>query len=194
MEQSNKIARSMHDVGLAAWFGGTLFGALGLNAATKDLREPRESTRIANAAWGRWTPYNLAAIAVHLLGGMQLVRANKGRIAAQKGVAGASSMKLAMTVGALGATAYARKLGQDVMDAEAAANTEPAGSLSSEGATSPVATAPAEVKRAQEQLQYVQWSIPLMTGGLVVLQAIQGEQQRPSQVARGLLARLSPLD
>src|SRR5680860_975803 len=28
MEQSNTIARSMHDGGLAAWFGGSLFGAL----------------------------------------------------------------------------------------------------------------------------------------------------------------------
>ena len=191
MAESNKLARSMHDTGLAAWFGGSLFGVLGLNGATQELREPRERTRIANAAWGRWTPYNLAAIAVHLLGGAQVVRGNTSRIVAQKGVAGATSLKLSLTVAALGATAYARKLGQDLMDAEAAANTEPGGQLSSESATEPADTAPPEAQSAQRQLRYAQWSIPALTGGLIILQAIQGEQQRPSQVARGLLARLS---
>ena len=192
MAQSNKLARSMHDGGLAAWFGGSLFGVAALNAATRELRDPRERTRIANEAWGRWTPYNLAAIVVHLIGGLQIVRGNKSRIAAQKGVAGASSAKLALTLAALGATAYTRKLGQDLMDAEASSNVEPAGELSSEGATEPGPTAPDEAKHAQRQLRWAQCTVPALTGALVVLQAVQGEQQRPSQVARGFLARLSP--
>jgi hypothetical protein len=32
MAQDNTLARSLHDVGLAAWFGGSLMGAVGLNA------------------------------------------------------------------------------------------------------------------------------------------------------------------
>ncbi|MCU1361098.1 MAG: hypothetical protein JWN99_2387, partial [Ilumatobacteraceae bacterium] len=31
MAETNTLSRSLHDVGLAAWFGGTLFGAVGLN-------------------------------------------------------------------------------------------------------------------------------------------------------------------
>ena len=192
MAQSNKLARSMHDGGLAAWFGGSLFGVLALNSATRELRDPRERTRIANEAWGRWTPFNLVAIAMHLLGGLQIVRGNKSRIVAQKGVAGASNLKLALTLGALGATAYTRKLGQDLMDAEGSWNVEPPGELSSEAATEPEPTAPDDAKHAQRQLHWAQATVPAMTGALVVLQAVQGEQQRPSQVARGMLSRLSP--
>jgi hypothetical protein len=33
MAQDNTLARSLHDVGLAAWFGGSLMGAVGLNGA-----------------------------------------------------------------------------------------------------------------------------------------------------------------
>ncbi len=30
----NTVIRSLHDVGLAAWFGGALMGAVGVNGAT----------------------------------------------------------------------------------------------------------------------------------------------------------------
>jgi hypothetical protein len=33
MAQDNTVARSLHDLGLAAWFGGSLMGAVGLNGA-----------------------------------------------------------------------------------------------------------------------------------------------------------------
>ena len=33
MAQDNTVARSLHDLGLAAWFGGSLMGAVGVNGA-----------------------------------------------------------------------------------------------------------------------------------------------------------------
>jgi hypothetical protein len=33
MAEDNTLARSLHDVGLAAWFGGSRMGAVGLNGA-----------------------------------------------------------------------------------------------------------------------------------------------------------------
>jgi len=38
----------------------------------------------------------------------------------------------------------------------------------------------------------LQWVIPVLTGGLVVVSAFAGEQQRASEVKKGLLSRLTP--
>jgi hypothetical protein len=111
MPQDNTVARSLHDVGLAAWFGGSLMGAVGLNGAAATVDRPDERLKIANAGWARWTPVNLAGIAAHVAGGALLFRANKSRLAGQRGVAAATIAKTALTGMALGATAYARALG-----------------------------------------------------------------------------------
>ena len=58
----NSLARSLHDLGLAAWFGGSLMGAVGLNGAAAQVEEPKQRLRVANAGWNRWTPVNLAGI------------------------------------------------------------------------------------------------------------------------------------
>jgi hypothetical protein len=93
----NTVSRSLHDLGLATWFGGSLMGAVGLNGAAAQVEEPRQRLRVANAGWNRWTPVNLAGIAAHLAGGAVLLGANKGRLAGQQGVASATVVKTALT-------------------------------------------------------------------------------------------------
>src|SRR3712207_2744804 len=112
MSNTNTLARTLHDVGLAAWFGGSLMGAVGLNGASAEVSDPADRARVANAGWGKWTPVNAAAIGAHTLGAIQLTRANKSRIATQRGVGSASALKAGVTAAALGATAYSRILGQ----------------------------------------------------------------------------------
>jgi hypothetical protein len=194
MSETNTLARTLHDVGLAAWFGGSLFGAVGLNGASSEVSDPTDRARVANSGWGRWTPVNAAAIAAHLLGGAQLTRANKGRLVGQKGVGTASAVKTGLTAAALGATAYSRVLGQKVMEAEAKEAQTP---LASDGlpvtdATTPSAQTPEDAASAQHQLKLLQWAIPVLTGGLLVLNARMGEQQRPTEVARGIVGRYLP--
>ena len=179
----NTLARTLHDLGLAAWFGGSLMGAAGLNGAAAQVDEPRQRLRVANSGWARWTPLNLAGIAAHLAGGAVLTGANKGRLAGQKGVATASTVKTALTVAALGTTAYARLLGRKL---------ERAGDVPVQGGTTPSPTSPEDVARAQRQLTTLQWVIPVLTGAVLVVNARMGEQQRPTQVTRGLMRRLLP--
>src|SRR5919108_6245494 len=105
MASDNTISRSLHDLGLATWFGGSLMGAVGLNGAAAQVQEPKQRLRVANSGWNRWTPVNLAGIAAHLAGGAVLLAANKGRVASQQGVGQATVVKAALTVLALGATA-----------------------------------------------------------------------------------------
>src|SRR3954465_14632242 len=117
MSERNTLAHFLHDAGLAAWFGGSLMGAIGVNGAASDVDDPRQRARVANAGWARWTPFSLAAIGAHLFGAGQLLRRDKKRVAVQSGVTGNTFTKTALTGAALGATAYSRVLGQRVMAA-----------------------------------------------------------------------------
>src|SRR5438477_11936554 len=40
MSERNTVLRSMRDIGLAAWFGGSLMGAVGLNGAAAQGPQP----------------------------------------------------------------------------------------------------------------------------------------------------------
>jgi hypothetical protein len=179
----NTVARTVHDVGLAAWFGGSLMGAAGVNGAAAVVEDPTQRLRVANRGWARWTPLNLVGIAAHLAGGAVLTGANKSRLAGQQGVATASTVKTALTMAALGTTAYARLLGKRL---------EGAGDVSVEGGTTPNPTTPEDVARAQRRLTALQWVIPVLTGAVLVVNARMGEQQRPTQVSEGLVRRLLP--
>ena len=62
-----------------------------------------------------------------------------------------------------------------------------------EGAIDPSSGTPAEAATAQKQLKVLQWALPALTGSLVVLTALHGEQQRPSQQLPGLLQKVTQL-
>jgi len=179
----NTVARTLHDLGLAAWFGGSLMGATGVNGAATVVQDPTQRLQVANTSWARWTPLNLAGIAAHLAGGAVLTGANKGRLAGQQGVATASTVKTALTVAALGTTAYARVLGKKLQGA---------GDVPVESGTTPNSTTPEDVAKAQRQLTALQWVIPVLTGAVLAVNARMGEQQRPTQVTGGLIRRLLP--
>jgi hypothetical protein len=181
MAQRNTLAHALHDIGLAAWFGGSLMGAIGVNGAAADVDDPRQRARVANAGWNRWTPFNLVAIGAHLVGGAQLLKANKGRVATQKGVLANTNTKLALTAGALGATAYARVLGKKMQSA---------GDVPVAGGTDSLPTTPPEVAKAQKQLSALQWAIPGLTGAMLASSSLHEEQQRPSQVVGGVIKSL----
>jgi hypothetical protein len=175
------LSRSLHDVGLAAWFGGTLANAVALNPASAQADSSTGTGAVANVGWDRWTPVNAAAIGAHLVGSVGQIIGNKGRIAGQEGVASMALAKTALTVAALGVTAYSRKLGQTV-------STETR--MPARSATEPEPATPPAVADAQRKLHQLQWAVPALTGALVVVSSFAGEQQRASEVRRGVRQRL----
>ena len=181
MSERNTLAHAMHDLGLAAWFGGSLMGAIGVNGAAADVDDPRQRARVANAGWARWTPINAVAIGAHLIGGAQLLKANKGRVATQQGVLANTNLKMALTAGALAATGYARVLGKKM---------QKAGDVPVAGGTNATASTPPEIAKAQKQLNALQWAIPGLTGAILASSALHEEQQRPSQVIGGTIKGL----
>jgi hypothetical protein len=173
----NTLSRSLHDLGLSAWFGGTLANAVALNAAAAEAGSDRATGAVANAGWNRWTPVNAAAIGAHLVGSVGQLLGNRGRVAQQQGAAGMSVAKTALTAAALGVTAYSRVLGQRVNQG---------GATPSKRGTKPSRTARADIAAAQSQLDALQWVVPALTGALVVVSSYAGEQQRASEVVRGI--------
>jgi len=182
MSERNTVLRAMHDLGGAAWFGGSLMGAVGLNGAASDVTDPADRARVAAAGWARWAPVNAAAIGVHLVGGLGLLLANRSRVAKQSGVGANTTVKTALSVIAAGATAYSGVLGTKVAQG---------GRTHAEAATTPSNHTPPEVSSAQQQLRIVQWAIPVLTGIIMILGSQQGEQQRPTQVLRGLANKVN---
>ncbi|WP_138906914.1 hypothetical protein [Streptomyces chryseus] len=185
MSERNTALRSLHDIGLAAWFGGSLMGAIGLNGAARKTGGDELSTaRIASAGWAAWTPVNAAAIGAHLVGGAGLLGANSARVAYQQGVGASTVAKLALTGAALAATAYTRVLGKKV---ELASSPDPRDAEMA-------AEHPVNLDQAQRQLALLQWAVPALTAGVLVLNALHGEQQRPEQQRLGMVRRAaSPL-
>ena len=56
----------------------------------------------------------------------------------------------------------------------------------------PTVGTPPEVAKAQRQLAMLQYAVPALTGALVVISAFAGEQQRASEVKKGVMSRLVP--
>lgn len=111
MSAQNTVVRSLHDLGAAAWFGGALMGAVGVNGAANAVDDPRDRAKVAAAGWAKWSPVNAAAIGAHLIGGGSILYANRHRAKHQSGVTANTLTKLALTGAALAATVYSGILG-----------------------------------------------------------------------------------
>lgn len=170
--------RSLHDVGLAAWFGGSLMGAIGLNGGAATAKDPSERLRISSAGWGKWSPAQLAAIGAHAVGSVGMLAVDSGRVALQPGNKGPVVVKTVLTLVAAGASLASGIVGKrqaEHADEGAKGATEAAGWESS------------GLAAAQQQQKVLQWVTPVVTAVLIVLAAQQGEKQR---VDKGVLARL----
>jgi hypothetical protein len=172
----NTVIRSMHDLGAAAWFGGTLMGAVGVNGASKDVKDPAERAVIASAGWARWAPVSAAAIGTHLAGAAGILLANLDRVRDQKGVETNTLIKTALTAAAIGTTVYSAVLGAKIAAEGSSAPVE--------GGTVPSDGTPDKVARLQRQQRVLQWATPALTGAIIILGAQQGEQQRASEQIR----------
>ncbi|MFE0455063.1 hypothetical protein ACFW2D_28075 [Streptomyces sp. NPDC058914] len=177
MSQRNTVLRSLHDLGLAAWFGGSLMGAVGLNGAGRTEDATQAATvRFVSSGWAKWAPVNATAIGTHLVGSSGLLAANAARVATQQGVAASTVAKTILTGAALAATAYSRVLGKKI---ELASSSDPEDAEKAR-------EHPVDTEKAQRQLAFLQWATPALTGGLLILNALHGEQQRPEEQLRGM--------
>lgn len=159
--------RAVHLVTNAAWFGGSLMGAVALNPAAASAGSRTDNARVADRGWNRWGPVQAGAIGLHLLSGVAIIADNRNRVAAHVPTQLAVVAKTVTTAAALASSAAAWQQGERLGDAVAA------GDKASE-------------HRARAQVRWLQWATPAATGALLVLDACLGEQQRGTA---GLLDR-----
>ena len=184
MSEKNTVVRSLHDVGLAAWFGGSLMGAVGLNGAAAPAADPRERLHLSAQGWARWAPVSAAAILANGVGGLGLIGANKTRVASQPGARANTAVKTLVTVAAAGLTAYAGVLGRKV---------DQQSHEGAPGATEPSPGASDGLAGAQRQLRVVQWAIPAVTGALLVMGHNRVSSSGPSRCC-AIRSRGSPAE
>lgn len=170
MSERNTVVRSLHDLGLAAWFGGALMGVIGINGAASKATSPTERLRLSSIGWARWAPVQWAAIVAHGIGSVALIFSNAERLAVQPEGRTSAVVKFWVTIFAGVVTLYSALVGIRM------------GKHADEGATGvtePGPTTSPKLASAQRQQKVLQWLIPASTSVLIVLAAQQGEQQRP---------------
>ncbi|GAA3108460.1 hypothetical protein GCM10010464_84200 [Pseudonocardia yunnanensis] len=182
MSERDIALRSLHDLGLASWFGGSLAGAVAVNGAAGDLPDDRQRLRVACAGWARWAPVNLAAIVAYLAGATGLLLADKDRVLSKEGVGATAVAKVALTGVALGVTAYSGVLGRKLGQAEG---------VPVDGATDPSPDTPPDIASTQRQMAVCQWMVPALTAGLIVLDAVDYEKRRQNRGLPAILAKLA---
>ncbi len=180
---THPVIRTLHNVGLAAWTGGSLMGAIGLNGAASALDDPAQRSKAATAGWSRWAPVNAAAIGSHLVGAAGLLVTDWPRVRHQQGVAKSSAIKTATTGVGLGVAVWSAVLNRSMARA---------GAVPVAGATEAASATPPQVARTLRQLKLVQWLNPTAGLALIALSDWQSQQQRASEAAKGRTRRLLP--
>ena len=206
--------RTLHDIGLAAWFGGTLFGVAALNAAAEEAPDQRTTRKVASVGWAKWAPVNAVGIAAHLVGAAGLLAENKNRVRTQRGVGATAGAKLALTGAALAATGYVRVLGKkienagihDASDASSSSTSHASKQSTQAGGSGDAAQTaqkvdkvagqafgaaterlPLDLRQAERQMSYAQFALPVLTGAIIVLTSRAGEEQKPAEQLKGLV-------
>jgi hypothetical protein len=172
MTFSSTAVRATHLLTNAAWFGGSLMGAVGLNPAAREGDDDRERAQISDRGWRAWGPVQGGAIGLHLLSGLAIVADNRRRTLAHPPTTAAVVVKTALTGVALAASGAAYLNGARLGEAQESADGDPA--------------ARRRKDELVQRMRWLQWATPAATAGLLVLDAYLGEQQRG---AAGLLDR-----
>ncbi|MEJ7716612.1 MAG: hypothetical protein WKF31_01110 [Thermoleophilaceae bacterium] len=60
--------RVAHDIGLAAWVGGSMFGKFALNPAVSQVSSRAERGKVVNTAWSGYSPVNTTALGAVTVG------------------------------------------------------------------------------------------------------------------------------
>lgn len=164
MTAYSTAVRATHLLTNAAWFGGSLMGAVGLNPAAQEGDTPSERAQVSDTGWTRWGPVQGVAIALHLLSGLAIVADNRRRALLHPPTTAAVVAKTALTGAALAATGAAYLNGARLGDALEMSSSDP---QSKREAATPA-----------QRMRWLQWATPAATAGLLILDAYLGEQQR----------------
>jgi hypothetical protein len=157
-------------------------GAIGVNGAAADVDDPVSAPVSANAGWARWTPFNAVAIGAHLVGGAQLLKANKGRVATQQGVLANTNLKMALTAG----RPRRHRVRPRARQEDAEGRRRPGRRWHQRHGVHARRRSP----RRRSSSARCSGPSPGLTGAMLASSSLHEEQQRPSQVVGGTIKGL----
>ena len=181
MTDSSNTAKIAHNLGLATWFGGALFGQIALNPTIERISDKNERGRVLNEAWGRFNAVTFTAIAAALLtwrlGGL--------KADAELRAPGLSRLKNLMLGGAAIAGIASGVLGARI--AKEAPAEGPEGGTPVEAGTQPAPETPQEAAQSQRLIALTGPSaLSLLAGAIAVSAVIETSAPKP----RGVLSRI----
>lgn len=141
-------------------------GAVGLNTATREVDDPTQRIRVANAGWFRWAPLTAVAVGAHLGGVVGMARTD-GAVLLGRGDP-LAILRTVATAAAIGATIESGRSGRQVISG---------GDVPAATAVVPIADTPTEVAAAMRRLRMVQWIMPLSTGAVWIINAAQAARR-----------------
>ena len=177
MNESSKVGKVAHNLGMSAWFGGTLFGQVALNPTVSSISDRSERGRVLNEAWGRFNAANVAAIAATLL---------TWRLGSLKDDAELRAPALTRLKNLLLGGAAVTGIASSILGARIAKQSSE-GDTPVESGTQPAPETPEEAASSQRLISLSGPSnLALLAGVLAVSAVIENSAVKP----RGLLSRL----
>jgi hypothetical protein len=139
--------RAAHDVGLAAWLGGAMFGKFALNPSLTRISDHAERGSVANAAWNGYNAINAGGLGAAALGwgAARFTEANPSNLSGRERAL--STAKDGLMVAAV-LTGIANGV-----QAARLARQAPDGAVPVETGTKPAAETPPKAARIQRSLE-----------------------------------------
>ena len=176
MKEGSKFGKVAHNLGMSAWFGGTLFGQVALNPTVSSISDRSERGRVLNEAWARFQAVNMPAALSTLLGW----RLGGVRVDAELRAPGLTRAKDVLLGGAAFNTLASALLGATV--ASHASN----GFTPVRSGNTPAPETPPGAARALRLLRFFSnGSVALLAASVIVSGLIEAADPKP----RGLLSR-----
>ena len=176
MNEPSKFGKVAHNLGMSAWFGGTLFGQVALNPTVSSISDRSERGRVLNEAWARFQAVNLPAALSTVLGW----RLGGIREDAELRAPGLTRAKDLLLGGAVVNTVASALLGATV------ASQSPKGFTPVRSGNKPAPETPSDAASALRLLRFFSnGSVALLATSVIVSGLIEAAEPKP----RGLLSR-----
>ena len=177
--------RAAHDVGLAAWLGGSMYGKYALNPSLSRIASHSERGSVANAAWNGYNLINAAGLGAAALGwgAARLTEANPGNLTGRE-------KALSTAKDGLMAAAVLTGIANGVQGARLAKQA-PDGAVPIETGTKPAADTPAKAAKIQRSLEAL-GNLNVVAGvALVAINAVLAQTDHSRPAKRRALTRSS---
>jgi len=180
-----RATRAAHDIGLAAWLGGSMYGKFALNPAVSVIDDKTDRGKVTNAAWNAYNAVNTAALGA-AAAGWAAARATETRPDRLSD----TEQKLSLAKDALMSAAVITGIATGVQGGRLAKQA-PDGAVPMETGTKPAPETPPQAAKLQRSIEGLS-NLNILSGlALVAVNAIIAQVNHSRPPAKRALLRRS---